>query len=72
MRWRMKSWPDEHYSNVTIELEEKADETILSLKQTGVPERELDRTREGWKVNFWDRMKQIFGFGARLFWWKLL
>ncbi|KAK7104122.1 activator of 90 kDa heat shock protein ATPase homolog 1-like [Littorina saxatilis] len=67
MRWRMKSWPDEHYSNVTIELEEKEEETVLSLKQTGVPDIEVERTREGWKVNYCERIRQVFGFGARLF-----
>lgn len=67
MRWRLKSWPDEHYSNVTIELAEKEGETVLSLKQTGVPDREVEKTREGWQLNFWERMRQVFGFGARLF-----
>lgn len=67
MRWRMKSWPAEHYSNVTIDLEEKEDVTHLSLKQTGVPDKEVDRTQEGWKLNYWERMRHIFGFGAQLF-----
>jgi len=67
MRWRMKSWPAEHYSNVTIDLEDKGGETVLSLKQTGVPEREVEKTKEGWRANFWEPMRQVFGFGARLF-----
>ncbi|XP_005104369.1 activator of 90 kDa heat shock protein ATPase homolog 1 [Aplysia californica] len=66
-QWRVKSWPDEHYSEVTIELKDKDGSTQLSLKQTGVPDLELDKTRDGWKVNYWDRMRQIFGFGGRLF-----
>ncbi|XP_076442222.1 activator of 90 kDa heat shock protein ATPase homolog 1-like [Babylonia areolata] len=66
MRWRMKSWPDEHYSVVTIELEQKQDSTVLSMKQVGVPQRELDRTQEGWKVNFWERMKMVFRIGSTI------
>lgn len=66
MRWRMKSWPDEHYSSVTIELEEKGGDTTLSLKQTGVPQQEKDRTQEGWRVNFWEQMKTVFRMGANI------
>lgn len=67
MRWRMKTWPDEHYSVVTIELEEAEDCTRLTLKQTGIPAGEVDRTKEGWQLNFWQRIKQAFGFEARLY-----
>merc|ERR1712179_496215 len=66
-QWRLKSWPEEHYSEVSIELAETEGATKLTLKQTGVPERDYDKTREGWKANYWERMKQIFGWGNRLF-----
>ncbi|BFZ07591.1 hypothetical protein BsWGS_10630 [Bradybaena similaris] len=66
-RWRVKSWPPEHYSEVTIELVDKEGTTALSLKQTGVPAAQLDCTREGWSENYWNRMRQIFGFGGRIF-----
>uniref|UniRef100_A0A0B6XYD5 Activator of Hsp90 ATPase AHSA1-like N-terminal domain-containing protein n=1 Tax=Arion vulgaris TaxID=1028688 RepID=A0A0B6XYD5_9EUPU len=33
-RWRVKSWPAEHYSEVTIELVDKEGTTVLNLKQT--------------------------------------
>ena len=66
-KWRLKSWPAEHYSQVTMELEQKDDCTVLHLTQTGVPERDYDSTLEGWKVNYWQRMNQVFGFSARLF-----
>ena len=67
MRWRVKSWPDEHYSDVTLTFEEKNDCTVLHLSQTGVPEKELERTREGWERYYWDSIRQTFGFGARLY-----
>jgi activator of HSP90 ATPase len=63
----MKSWPDAHYSNVTLDLEEKDGETLLHLKQIGVPEVEKERTKQGWMENYFGRMKQVFGFGAKLF-----
>ncbi|XP_055880632.1 activator of 90 kDa heat shock protein ATPase homolog 1-like [Biomphalaria glabrata] len=67
MRWRVKTWPPEHYSQVTIELSDKEGTTTLNLKQTGVPEAEVTKTKEGWKENYWNRMRQIFGFGGRIF-----
>jgi len=65
--WRKKSWPDEHFSQVNIELTAKDGSTKLSLTQTGVPETDVEKTREGWRANYWDRMRQIFGWGSRLF-----
>ena len=67
MRWRFKTWPVEHYSTVTIELCEKDSGTELKLTQTGVPEAEYERTKQGWNNYYWEAIKQTFGFGARLF-----
>ena len=67
MRWRNKSWPEEHYSEVTLTLSEHEGQTTLQLNQTGVPESEYDRTYEGWSRYYWDSIKQIFGYGTRLF-----
>ncbi|ESO90144.1 hypothetical protein LOTGIDRAFT_124038 [Lottia gigantea] len=66
-KWRVKSWPEEHYSTVTIELSETEDCTRLNLHQVGIPESEFERTQCGWQNHFWERIKQVFGFGARLF-----
>ena len=63
----MKSWPDAHFSTVTIELSEKDGNTILKLTQTEVPSSEYERTVEGWNVNYWQRIRQVFGFGTRMF-----
>ena len=67
MQWRQKSWPDEHYSTVTLDLDQTEDGTELTLTQTGVPEAEYEKTVEGWKRYYWDAIKQTFGFGASLF-----
>ncbi|XP_050406800.2 activator of 90 kDa heat shock protein ATPase homolog 1 isoform X2 [Patella vulgata] len=66
-KWRVKSWPDEHYSTVTIELTEKEDCTDLHIQQVGIPDADYDRTVQGWQNHFWERIKQAFGFGVRLF-----
>lgn len=66
-RWRLKTWPDAHFSDVTLEFQEKDGNTVLKVKQTGVPSKEYDKTIEGWKVNYFDRIKQVFGFGSHLF-----
>lgn len=66
-RWRLKTWPDAHFSEVTLEFEAKDGNTLLKLKQTGVPAKEYEKTLEGWRVNYWERIKQCFGFGASIF-----
>ena len=66
-RWRVKSWPDAHYSEVTLEFIEKEGVTELKLTQTGIPDSEFERTRDGWNINYWNRIKQVFGFGSNIF-----
>lgn len=36
-KWRTKQWPDGHFSEVTIDINEKSDHTEVNLTQTGVP-----------------------------------
>ncbi|CAL1272744.1 unnamed protein product [Larinioides sclopetarius] len=66
-KWRFKTWPAGHFSDVNIEINQKLDCTEVSVTQIGVPKTELDNTREGWKRFYWDSMKRTFGFGALLF-----
>ncbi|XP_067680057.1 activator of 90 kDa heat shock protein ATPase homolog 1-like [Haliotis asinina] len=66
-KWRIKSWPADHYSDVTIELEEQDASTVLRLTQQGVPDSEYDSTLQGWTTHYWQRMNQVFGFSAQLF-----
>ena len=56
------------FSVVTMELDQKKDNTILKLSQSGVPDYDTKRTEEGWKRHFWGPIKQVFGYGAQLFW----
>jgi activator of HSP90 ATPase len=65
-RWRERSWPDSHYSTVTIWLNQEQDCAKLVLLQTDVPVDVAERTKLGWKTHIFERMKTVFGYGARL------
>lgn len=64
--WRLKQWPEGHFSTVLMEIEEKEDHSVLTLTQTGVPAAEEEATRNNWKRYYWDSIKQTFGFGSFL------
>ncbi|XP_071795468.1 activator of 90 kDa heat shock protein ATPase homolog 1-like isoform X1 [Asterias amurensis] len=66
-RWRFKTWPDAHYSTVTIVLSQKSDCTKLALTQVGIPSADFERTKSGWRTYYWQAIMGTFGFGARLF-----
>ena len=55
MNWRNKRWPDEHYSLVTLEFDEKEDCTLLQLTQTGVPAAFMENTEDGWRNFYFNR-----------------
>lgn len=59
--WRFNTWAPGTTSTVTIDLVEKDGGTALELKQTGVPEEELERTEKGWKGLLFDRLKAMLG-----------
>ncbi|XP_063238413.1 activator of 90 kDa heat shock protein ATPase homolog 1 [Bacillus rossius redtenbacheri] len=63
-RWRLKSWPEGHFSTVTLTIDQKDDHTEVSLVQSGVPQSELDVTRTNWERYYWDAIKRKFGFGS--------
>jgi len=65
-KWRFNSWPENHYSQVTMEFEDQGGRTKLTLTQTGVPSADLDRTTAGWEEYFWKRIRGMFGWGYKL------
>ncbi|XP_065833443.1 activator of 90 kDa heat shock protein ATPase homolog 1-like [Oscarella lobularis] len=67
LNWRLKEWPDGHYSKVVLDFEQTSDSTVLKMSQSGVPDFDLDRTERGWKEKYWRAIKMTFGFGASLF-----
>ncbi|OAD78402.1 hypothetical protein PHYBLDRAFT_107242 [Phycomyces blakesleeanus NRRL 1555(-)] len=62
--WRLKSWPEGHYSTVTLTLEQSSDCVKLHMQQTGVPVGEEELTRNNWNGYYWRAIKETFGFGA--------
>ncbi|XP_011551890.2 activator of 90 kDa heat shock protein ATPase homolog 1 [Plutella xylostella] len=64
--WRYKQWPEQHFSEVTIDINEKDDHTVVTVKQHLVPSAEVDKTRENWKRYYFESIKRAFGFGAFL------
>jgi len=66
-KWRLKSWPSGHYSHVEMLIQQTAEDTKITIKQTGVPIKELDNTRMGWSRYYFEAMKRTFGFGSSLF-----
>lgn len=65
--WRLKNWPENHYSEVIITLDKKTDSTELTLVQNGVPQTEKERTEQGWKTFYFEKIKRTFGFGFTMF-----
>jgi len=65
--WRLKSWPSGIVSTVTITIKQTKEDTKVSIKQKGVPSKEVDSTREGWQRYYFQAMKRSFGFGTSLF-----
>ena len=66
-RWRFKAWPAGHYSDVCIRIEQRSDDTLVVLEQSGVPVSDFERTENGWRRFYFDAMKRTFGFGSTLF-----
>ncbi|KAI8421484.1 hypothetical protein MSG28_009537 [Choristoneura fumiferana] len=64
--WRYKQWPDQHFSEVTISIDEKDDHTLVTVKQDLIPSAEVEQTRENWKRYYFESIKRAFGFGAFL------
>jgi len=65
-KWRFSSWPEGHYSTVTITLEAKEGKTALHLLHTGIPEDDKEHTEGGWRDNYWRRIKGMFGYGSMM------
>lgn len=64
--WRFSHWVEGHFSEVTINLSETKSGTRLTLKHTNVPFADLERVKEGWKSNQFERMKMVLGFGTSI------
>lgn len=64
--WRFKHWPENHYSEVRLEIANLGDKCRLTLHQSDIPEADFERTKSGWRELQWERMKAILGFSSGL------
>lgn len=67
MKWRLSGWPDGHFSDVTIDIDQKEGTTEVTMTQSGIPANDVERTKVGWSHYYWEAIKKTFGFGATLF-----
>jgi len=65
--WRLKSWPSGMTSTVTITIKQSKEDTTLVVNQKGVPQKEVESTRQGWQRYYIEALRRSFGFGASLF-----
>lgn len=64
MQWRLSSWQTGVFSTVVMVLtKEESAVTKLEFAQAGIPDGEFERVQQGWRVNFFDAIKMVFGFG---------
>ncbi|KAI8355601.1 activator of Hsp90 ATPase [Choanephora cucurbitarum] len=63
-KWRLRSWPAGHHSQVTFEFKEGSESVALKITQTGVPVGEEDLTRNNWNGYYWRAINATFGYGV--------
>ncbi|KPA78458.1 hypothetical protein ABB37_06085 [Leptomonas pyrrhocoris] len=62
-QWRLGSWPVGVHSSVVLQLEkEEPGVTVLHFAQSGIPAGQLQSVQEGWRANFFDAIKVVFGY----------
>ncbi|KAG5481629.1 hypothetical protein CUR178_06982 [Leishmania enriettii] len=62
-QWRLSSWPVGVHSSVVLQLvKEEPGVTTLEFAQSGIPAGQLQSVKEGWKANFFDAIKAVFGY----------
>jgi activator of HSP90 ATPase len=62
LKWRLKSWPQGHFSDVTMSFKEGSDSTTLKLSQKGVPKTDELQIASNWEQIYFNRIKHIFGY----------
>ncbi|NXY80949.1 AHSA2 ATPase, partial [Alcedo cyanopectus] len=56
LKWRCRSWPDEHYATVTLTFTAVAAQTELQVECRGVPVPHEDSTRQCWKKQYFEEI----------------
>ncbi|KAI7900916.1 activator of Hsp90 ATPase [Cokeromyces recurvatus] len=62
--WRLRSWPQGHYSKVTLEFVQGSESVLLKINQTGIPIGEEELTMKNWNGYYWKAIKSAFGYGV--------
>jgi len=63
-KWRFSDWPENHFSDLTIQLEAEEGGTKLSLTQRKVPSSDSQRTISGWENVFWRKIYIAIAFNS--------
>lgn len=62
-QWRLSSWEKGVHSSVVITFtKEEPGVTLMGFAQSGVPSDQLESVKEGWRVNFFEPIKLVFGY----------
>ncbi|HLC56028.1 MAG TPA: SRPBCC family protein [Candidatus Nanoarchaeia archaeon] len=61
-KWRGSEWEKGHYSKVKYELKAVKGGTKLTFTQTEVPDKEYKHINQGWKEQYWNKMKEVFNW----------
>lgn len=64
--WRFSDWPENHYSELILKLENTGNGSKIILLQKKVPSSDQIRAREGWERFFWNRIYNLFGWHYKL------
>eukprot|EP00922_Rhytidocystis_sp_ex-Travisia-forbesii_P020723 GHVS01030453.1.p1 GENE.GHVS01030453.1~~GHVS01030453.1.p1 ORF type:complete len:144 (+),score=28.16 GHVS01030453.1:480-911(+) len=72
-QWRFQDWSGDVYSTVELRFaDSRGSCTKLTLKQTDIPSTDkygnigiVERCKDGWDVNFWDRIDKMLGYTRR-------
>ncbi|NXV35549.1 AHSA2 ATPase, partial [Rissa tridactyla] len=59
LKWRCRSWPDEHYATVALNFKDMAAQTELQLECKGVPVSNEDSTRQCWKKQYFEEIRTL-------------
>ncbi|NXU53237.1 AHSA2 ATPase, partial [Turnix velox] len=59
LKWRCRSWPEEHYATVALNLKAMGGETEVQLECRGVPISNEDSTRQCWKKQYFEEIHTL-------------
>lgn len=56
--WRLKNWPQDHFSTVTLKFIENQDGVTVNVNQVGVPVGQEELIRKNWMGYYWNAIKE--------------